>query len=285
MFAYNEAQNLETSLNNMFNNIDDRVKTVYLLANGCTDNTIAVAETIKQRIAFSKLEIIEIKLGDKCNAWNHYIHEIKDDAECHFFVDADVIFSDNCFPILYDTLLATNPTPNVIAGYPLSGRNLEFYQSLVTERSCFYGNLYGASQAYIEMIRKAGFHLPIGLNWIDSFLTKAANTDIQFLDHNLPNRVIYKKGVGFQFESLSPFKIDDIKLYKNRIARYELGKIQEVYLDNMNCSEWPENMSTINQDIVSRFEHKTKHLGFVKKYLVKQRLKRLLKSSLLVNKT
>ncbi|WP_371192496.1 glycosyltransferase family A protein [Glaciecola sp. SC05] len=277
MFAYNESDNLKHSLTNVFNNIDNRVQHVYLLANGCTDNTVMVANAIKEKLKFEQLKVIEIKLGDKCNAWNHYVHEIKAEAECHFFIDADVIFSEKCFPILYDEMMNADPKPNIVAGYPLSGRNLDFYQMLVEERACFYGNLYGASEHYIKMVRDKPFHLPIGLNWIDSFLTKAANTDIQFLKDNLPNRVIYKQGVGFKFESLSPFKTDDIKLYKNRIARYELGKIQEHYLDALDVVDWPKTMFNINQQIMSNFEDKTAHLSFIKKWLVKKRLIQLIK--------
>lgn len=275
MFAYNEANNLRHSLTNVFKNIDDRVQEVYLLANGCTDNTVEIANKLKKELDFKKLQIVEIALGDKCNAWNHYIHNINVDADCHFFIDADVVFSDKCFPILYDEMMANKPIPNIIAGYPLSGRNLSFYQMLVEERACFFGNLYGASKHYIKMVRDKGFYLPIGLNWIDSFLTKAANTDIKFKKDNLSNRVIYKKGVGFQFESLSPFKFSDMKLYKNRIARYELGKIQEIYLDHIKVEEWPVHMDDINQDILQNFHLKSSHLGFFKKILVKQRLKKL----------
>lgn len=276
MFAYNEATNIRSALTNVFENIDKRLQTVYLLANGCTDNTVEIANELKVELGFTQLEVIEIKLGDKCNAWNHYVHDIKVNAACHFFIDADVVFSDSCFPILYDEITEIKPTPNIVAGYPLSGRNLPYYQMLVEERACFFGNLYGASHKYIEMVREKHFCLPIGLNWIDSFLTKAANTDIQFLKENLPDRVIYKKGVGFQFESLSPFKPSDIKLYKNRIARYELGKIQEIYLDRLEVSKWPKNMRAINEDIQRNFANKSSHLGFFKKHLVKRRLKSLL---------
>ncbi len=276
MFAYNEEKNLKFSLTNVFKNIDNNIQKVYLLANGCTDNTVKVANDIKKQLNFTNLEIVEITLGDKCNAWNHYVHAIRANANCHFFIDADVSFSDQCFPILYNELCNTKPTPNIVAGYPLSGRNLSFYKMLVEERACFFGNLYGASKQYIEMVRAKEFKLPIGLNWIDSFLTKAANTDIEFLPDNLPSRVIFKKGVGFKFESLSPFKIDDLKLYKNRIARYELGKIQEIYLDSINVSDWPKSMVEINRDIMKHFDEKTMHLGIVKKLLVKQRLNKLI---------
>ena len=276
MFAYNEELNIEASLRNVLKNIDTQLQNVHLMANGCTDGTVTVAKQLKTELAFDRLVIHEISLGDKCNAWNHYVHTLRPNADCHFFIDSDVRFTEQCFPKLFTRLQEATTTPNIIAGYPLSGRNVEFYQMLVEQRACFFGNLYGASQQYIEMVRDNNFCLPIGLNWIDSFLTKAANTDIQFLDHNLPDRVIYEKGIGFEFDSLSPFKIADIKLYKNRIARYELGKIQEKYLDNIDVSKWPKTMSEINLQIKSSFDRDSKHLNLLKKYLVKKRLSKLI---------
>jgi len=92
----------------------------------------------------------------------------------------------------------------------------------------------------------------------------------------LPDRVIHLEGVGFHFDSLSPFKLDDIKLYKNRIARYELGKIQETYLDEIDSNRWPATMHEINLLISESFEEKTKGLGFIKRYLVKKRIGRLI---------
>ncbi len=277
IFAYNEEKNLQVSLENVFANVDSRLQNVHLLANGCTDNTIKIANGIKRDKKLAQLHIHEIAIGDKCNAWNYYVHELRENAQCHFFIDADVVFTDKCFPTLFDVMQAKSPTPNIVAGYPLSGRNLSFYQMLVEQRACFFGNLYGASQKYIELVREKSFCLPVGLNWIDSFLTKAANTDIQFSDHNLPDRVVYKKGVGFEFESLSPFNFDDVKLYKNRIARYELGKIQEIYLDALDVKDWPKTMHNINLDILANFPEKTSHLGYVKKYLVKKRIQKLIK--------
>jgi hypothetical protein len=284
MFAYNEETNLKMSLEAVFANSNSSLKTVYLLANGCTDKTVELAYSLKQEHSFDKLEIVEIKLGDKCNAWNVYVHDIADNVDCHFFIDADCIFSKNCFPLLATKLYESASQVNIIAGMPLTGRNVKLYQSLVTTKSCFFGNLYGMHKHYLTMIREKSFRLPIGLNWIDSFLTKAANTDIQFLDHNLVNRVTHLENVGFNFDSLSPFKIDDITLYKNRIARYELGKIQEIYLDQLAFSNWPTDMHGINVDIKANFEAKTKQLGAIKKYLVKRRLNNLINKYSSANK-
>ena len=276
MFAYNEEKNITSSIESVFANTDVQVNKFYLIANGCTDKTLEVAERVKQQLNFEKLELIELELGDKCNAWNVYVHEIAAGADTHFFTDADVKFSNGCFSQLHKKLTASDNETVVVAGMPLSGRNIEFYRSLVIERACFFGNLYGMKLSFINRMREASFRLPVGLNWIDSFLTKAVNTDLSFSKTNIPNRTCYVEGVGYEFDSLSPFKKDDIKLYVNRIARYELGKLQEIYLDELPVKEWPAKMHPINLQIEAEFDRLTKNLSLIKRFLVKKRLHKLL---------
>ena len=276
MFAYNEEINIDKSVSSLFKQVSERLNKFYVIANGCTDRTAEILKEIKQN-KFAKLEIIELKIGDKCNAWNHYMHNIEhNNVDVHFFVDADVQFSESCFDKLTDKLLSTPEQTVTIAGMPLSGRNKEFYEELVKKRGCFFGNLYGLKSSFITRIKDFPFRLPVGLNWIDSFLTKAVNTDLSFGKDNLPNRVCHLDGVGYSFEKLSPFSWREIKLYINRIARYELGKIQEKHLDATPCKEWPFHMNSINQKIFENFALETQALSFIKKRLVQKRLVKLL---------
>lgn len=280
MFAHNEQKNIEQSLRSIHSNVDSNLHAFYLIANGCSDRTVEIAATVKAALEFDEMVVIELAPADKCNAWNHYIHKVaSDNITTHFCVDADVLFSANCFPILAEHLASNVEPSNVVAGMPLSGRNMGFYRSLVVERSCFFGNLYGMHARYIALLKSENFHLPSGLNWIDSFLTKAANTDLTLGSTNLPNRVTYKNDVGFYTQSLSPLSISDVKLYKNRIARYELGKLQELFLDAMPHSQWPKDMRPVNEAIDRDFTNLTVNLGFFKRLLVRQRLTKLLCAS------
>jgi glycosyltransferase involved in cell wall biosynthesis len=291
MFAYNEEANIVRSIESVFHNVDENLNAFCLIANGCTDNTVSVASATKDRLGFDSMHIKQITLGDKCNAWNTYVHEYShehshehphkrsDYIETHFFTDADVRFSDQCFVKMSHHLASSESDTVVIAGMPLSGRNNAFYYELVTQRACFFGNLYGMRQSFIQRIKETEFRLPIGLNWIDSFLTKAVNTDLTFGKDNLPNRTTWIESVGYQFDSLTFWKQDDIKLYFNRIARYELGKIQEHYLDALNVASWPESMTAINHQIWADFDAKAHHLSWFKKRLVRQRLKKIIDRS------
>lgn len=280
MFAYNEAGNITKSITSIFNNSDDNLAQFHVIANGCTDNTVDVAKRCKQDLGFDKLVLSDLEIGDKCNAWNHYMHDLAPEVDTHFFVDADVKFSANCFAQMHEKLISTPSETVAIAGMPLSGRNIAFYRSLIIERACFFGNLYGLKHSFVQRVREEDFYLPVGLNWIDSFLTKAVNTDLAFFNYNLPDRTTYQEGVGYYFDSLSPFKKDDIKLYINRIARYELGKLQEVHLDSTPVKSWPRNLHALNLAIRENFEEESKALGFIKKRLVRKRLNKLIKKGI-----
>lgn len=272
MFAYNEEANIEKSIRSVFENSDQCLDTFFILANGCTDKTVSVANEIKNKLNFSKLQIVEIAIGDKCNAWNTYMHTFAAEQDVHFFVDADVQFTSQSFRKLADKLNSQDDTYVAVAGLPQSGRNMDFYASLVKERACIFGNLYGFRLSFIKRIQETEFKLPRGLCWIDSFITKALNTDLKFFNYNLPNRVCYVDGVGYTFSSLSFWKLKDVELYLKRIGRYEHGKIQEIYLDSINVSEWPKDMAEINADIRKNFDEKCQHLSVLKKYLVRRRI-------------
>jgi glycosyltransferase involved in cell wall biosynthesis len=276
MFAYNEERGIRSAVESVFNASGAGLNRLLVIANGCTDATAEIVRQSQLRFGAQKLQLVELKLGDKCNAWNHYIHELATDEACHFFVDADVKFSVDSFDILANHLGESPSSYHVVAGLPLSGRNCDYYRSLVKERACFFGNFYGLRSTYIQLLRDKHFRLPIGLNWIDSFLTKAANTDLGFGKNNLPERVTYVDGVGYYVGSLSPFRWRDIRTYRNRIARYELGKIQEIYLDEMNSSDWPEDMDSINRDVWEHFSERARHIGPIKRALVRRRLRKLL---------
>jgi glycosyltransferase involved in cell wall biosynthesis len=277
MFAHNEEQNIDKSIASIFANVDHNLNAFFIIANGCTDKTVSVIAKNKALLDFEKLIVVELSLGDKCNAWNHYVHSLAGSVDTHFFVDADVKFSPLCFPKMATYLNDTKDTTVTVAGLPLSGRNSDFYQQLVVERACFFGNLYGLKHSFIQRIQSVGFRLPMGLNWIDSFLTKAVNTDLNFFNYNLPDRVTYLENTGYYFDSLSLFNKSDIKLYVNRIARYELGKIQEVHLDKLPVADWPKSLEEINNNIATNFPCESRHLNVIKRALVKKRLKKLLK--------
>jgi len=273
MFAYNEEKQIERSVNSVFDNIDNSLEQLIVIANGCTDKTVSKLEVLKE--THKQLKVVELSIGDKCNAWNEYIHNIASNCDVHFFIDADVQFNKNVFPKLFNKLVSTE-SAHAIAGLPFSGRNKNYYRSLVTERSCLFGNCYGLKQEFIELVKRSDFRLPKGLCWIDSAITKAVNGDIKYQDTNIPGRVTYDLECGYQFTSLNPFKKDDRSLYFSRIARYTTGKLQEEYLNKLDFKDWPLDLNQINQQILQGIQHKEIKVPFYLKKRIVNRLKKVL---------
>ena len=79
---------------------------VFVLANGCTDRTEAiVADYAARRPA---VHLVSIGLGDKCNAWNVFVHETVAAAaparEVYFFMDGDARAASGSFSAMLRAL-------------------------------------------------------------------------------------------------------------------------------------------------------------------------------------
>lgn len=274
MFAFNEENNITNSIYSILNNIDNDLLKLTIIANGCTDRTVEIAKDIKEKNGIDKLEIITIEMGDKCNAWNQYINYFKPDSEVYFFVDADVEFTDNAFPRMY-SLLKNNSQANAIAGLPFSGRNKNKYRNIIINDNCIFGNCYGVTRKFLMLVKEKKFILPIGLCWIDSAITKAIKRDLLDIKEPKKNKVIYDLNCGYKFTSLNPFSLKDLNTYFNRISRYEMGKIQESYLEKIPFLKWPKNMLIINQKILREIQNNNIQLPFYLKRKIINKLKNI----------
>jgi glycosyltransferase involved in cell wall biosynthesis len=247
-FAYNEENTIGGTIRSILANCDQRIKKFTVVANGCTDRTVEIA---KASLEGAKIpwEVVELALGDKCNAWNQYTYLHLPEADVHFFVDSDVTFTDKAFPRLFDQLVDA-AHKNAVTGLPQTGRNLRHYLKLATQYSCLFGNLYGLNNEFLQRLVGKKIRLPVGLSWIDAQITKLVNDNLEYNKDDYKHRVTFVEGAGYRFESLKPWRPNDIRLYINRICRYKTGQLQEPYLDALPFTEWPQTMDSINRDIL-----------------------------------
>lgn len=276
MFAHNEEKNIQGSITSVLSNVDEELNQFTVIANGCDDKTASIIKHLISLNPTNRLRLVELEVGDKCNAWNTYVHKLAHNSEVHFFLDADVRFTTNVFPKMYSKLMQTNNV-NAIAGLPFSGRNMKEYKSMVEDRYCLFGNCYGLKASFIELVRKKGFKLPIGLGWIDSAITKVVNTDVGDITQPKKGKVTFDDKCGYEFESLSLFNKNDWQLYKNRITRYRLGKMQEVHLDKLPFTSWPDTLHDINQLVLSEIKANSPWYNFLERKLVVARVKKFAK--------
>jgi len=273
MFAHNEEKNIKKSITSVLSNVDDKLNQFTVIANGCNDSTVSIVKHLIDLDCSNRLILVELEVGDKCNAWNSYVYKLAQGSEIYFFLDADVRFTKNVFPKMHSKLMQEE-NMNAIAGLPFSGRNMSQYKSMVENKSCLFGNCYGLKANFIELVIKKGFKLPIGLGWIDSAITKVVNTDVGDTIQPKKGKVTFDDTCGYEFDSLSLFHKDDWQLYVNRIARYRLGKMQETHLDRLAFTEWPDTLHEINEIVLSEIKANSPWYSFLERKLVVDRIHR-----------
>lgn len=249
-FAYNEERTIKKTLLSLLQNTDGNLKHIAVIANGCTDLTYDIAKNVLEQQTKCSFQVVNLDIGDKCNAWNNYVYHHLPECAVHFFVDSDVAFTDKAFGKLYQKLQGSEQL--AITGLPQTGRNIAQYTELATRYSCMFGNLYGLKHEFLVRLMHKKIRLPAGLSWIDSQLTKLINHNLSADKSEYTHQVTFLEGVGFTFDSLKPWHRRDITLYLNRITRYKVGQLQEYYLDLLPFVAWPATMNDINAKILKQ---------------------------------
>ena len=227
VFAHNEAPRIEGCLDSVRLAAPGREVRAFVLANGCTDETARVVERYAERNPWVRL--VEIELGDKANAWNHFVHEL-DLPECTaVFMDGDVTAGAESF-LWLESALAEAPSANAAAAVPATGRNRSSFTDLVVRDRGIAGNLYALPGHFLQRIRALGIRLPVGLIGDDSFLGALAKWDLDPRGTWDDSRIVPVLRAHFRFESLDPLSPRDIRVYWKRRIRYSLRYFQIVML-------------------------------------------------------
>lgn len=91
VLADNDERHIRTCLDSIFGADPGAPLEVYRMVNGCSDGT----EDIVREWGKAKrhVHLVSIELGDKCNAWNVFVHETVAQEcpghEIYFFMDGD----------------------------------------------------------------------------------------------------------------------------------------------------------------------------------------------------
>jgi glycosyltransferase involved in cell wall biosynthesis len=139
---------------------------IHVVANGCTDETAAVALRCAEIFNGTRasLHVHELETGGKSRAWNRAVHGLVDSsAEYFVFLDADITFVDES---VIDELLGAlqaQPDAEVSNGYPVKDVGakrwkspLDVFSLAVSKRSqqptAINGQLYVARTSALEDI-------------------------------------------------------------------------------------------------------------------------------------
>lgn len=180
IFAHNEAAGIAAMLarllaQDIFSDAGFLAR-VMVLANGCSDDTVA-------RAGVAGVEVVDLLEGGKSRTWNRFVHDLaRGDADVLVFVDADIEFCDTgalrrlVQAMAGHWVINSQPVKDIVA----QPEGLSAMDKIIAAaggglddwRFAICGQLYAMPASVARR-----FHLPIGLPVEDGFLRAMVLTD------------------------------------------------------------------------------------------------------------
>lgn len=265
---------------------------VFVVANGCTDQTAQVAEQALARPPFSRPgvsgSVHDLDKPGKSNAWNELVHRIAPrDTDYMFFLDADIrIPEEGSLKTMLDALVSS-PTAIVAVDEPVKDFHIKQPKGAVEKlikmatgtaddvRTAITGQCYCVRHAEIRKI-----WMPIGLPGEDGFLRAMLLTSSFAHDEQL-DRHLYVDGAHHVFESLR-----DARSVMRHNVRLAIGtainillfwRFRELRAEGRDVTEYIRARNAADPDWVNgliRDRLKASYFPLEKRYLLR-RLRRV----------
>lgn len=221
VLAHNEERHIGACLASILAADPDAPLDVYVMANGCTDRTEALVRAHGARDP--RVHLVSIAHGDKCNAWNVFIHETVPaacaGAPIYFFMDGDARALPGSFCAMAREL-AGAPDANAVGAPPAAGRSMaQDREELLRERG-LVANLYALRGTFVERCRASGVRIPLKLEGDDGLIGALVRWDLDPRQPMDAQRIVPCADAGFLFESFSPARPGDWRAYWKRMVRY-----------------------------------------------------------------
>ena len=222
ILAHNEGYRIGETLRSLFKqDVFQRFATeLVVVANGCTDNTAAIAERFlaDHHAVWSErgsARVEDIVAAGKANAWNQFVHRISSPrAPMLVLMDADInILHPNTISSMLETLKSN---PQAVICVDRAKKNIEtktnrtlLEQLLVaakpkidsdSDNVALCGQLYCADSAQLRLIT-----LPIEIACEDGFLRALVVTQ-GFTKPEDPRRIVMDSSVAHTFESVATLR-------------------------------------------------------------------------------
>jgi glycosyltransferase involved in cell wall biosynthesis len=222
VLAHNEERHIEACLDSIFEATDNHALDVFVMANGCTDTTEQlVAKYARQQ---PQVHLVSIELGDKCNAWNVFIHDTVTHRcagrDIYFFMDGDARATCGSFDVMARAL-ASAPYAHAASAVPVSGRNAARDRRDIVSGHGLVANLYALRGSFVHRLRMQGVRIPLKLEGDDGLIGALIKWNLDPQQNGFDNqRIVPCPDAGFAFESMSLVRTADWKMYWKRAVRY-----------------------------------------------------------------
>lgn len=221
VLAHNEARHITACLDSLYAAERGREFEIFVLANGCTDNTEELVEAYAKKQP--GVHLVSIQMADKCNAWNVYIHDVIPrrvaGRDVYFFMDGDARACPGALSELTRALDADRHA-QAAAAVPFSGRSMERERAELLEQRGLVANLYALTGKFVMHLQQTRVRLPLGLEGDDGLIGALVKWNLDPRQQWDNRRIVPCANAGFIFESMSWRRWKDWKAYWRRKIRY-----------------------------------------------------------------
>lgn len=220
VFAHNEQDLIGECLDSLLSELKGLEGRIVVLVNGSSDRTLEIVKSYQAH--HSNVEHVNLKFGDKANAWNYYVHSIADESSAHFFVDGDITISERSVKSILE-VMASDEHALAFSTLPSGGRKSKSWARTVMKYHGLPGAFYGLPNSTLKAMRDIQFYMPVGLVGDDTYLQWILKRSFD------PEGTVDKKKVRpvsnayFLYESRFIF---DLGFHIARQRRYALRDIQ-----------------------------------------------------------
>jgi len=221
VLAHNEAKKIVACLDSIYEADPSRKFSIFVMANGCTDNTEDIVK--EYAITHDGVNLVSIQMPDYCNAWNVFIHDTVPahvpNSDIYFFMDGDCRACPRVFSELAKGL-AENVEANAAGSMPMAGRDKTKDTGDMMERRVFVANLYALRGCFVRELQAKRVRLPLGLEGDDGLIGAFVKWDLDPSTEWNDNRIVPCPAAGFTFDPVSPLDFGAWKTYLRRLIRY-----------------------------------------------------------------
>lgn len=256
VFAHNEAKNICAALESIAAAAAGNDITIYVLANGCADETPDRVRQSAETVA--DLWLLETDLADKAGAWNLFVHEALSERQYEeldicFFMDGDVTLAPDALRLLA-TALDQEPLAEAAGAMPATGRNRKAWRRRMPLNGMLAGNCYALRNSFVQQVRERKLRMPVGLIGEDFFVSWLVANTVWRGESADDRRVraVFHEDAEFSFRSLSPWSLSDCRTYMRRKWRYTLRGIQHQMLVLLLTRQGMEAMPSDVEELYDR---------------------------------
>ena len=253
VFAHNEARRITRCLESILAQAGEGLKYIYVLVNGCTDDTADVVT----RLSANQQAIIGVWLdrADKAASWNHYVQKLSGDTDFHVFVDGDIYLAERALPELLAPLRSSSHVL-ASAAVPANGRSRKKWLNTMQRWGRLAGALYVLRGELVNEIREEAITLPGGLIGEDFLVTCLTKGSIEYQQLFAPSkRLRVVPAAQFYFDGLRITNWRHWQAVLNRLVRYQIREHQLKLLFHYMLDKHPSQMPVEITTLYSELAH------------------------------